>query len=145
MIAKSPCAHCGTNIEFDSGEFLSGSSVNCPECGQLTEIYVAPEAISTPPPRPAAPVRKRVLKETSDPKDEARQTLILVTVFCAIAGGFIIIVGGNAQDEPAEVIGAELGGLLFSLVFSALFVLIYLKLSEIYIELKKQRETRGKE
>ncbi len=44
MTAKCPCEHCGVNIEFATEEFLSGSSVKCPECGKETTLYVSPQA-----------------------------------------------------------------------------------------------------
>jgi hypothetical protein len=54
MIAKCPCEHCGVNIEFATEEFLSGSSVTCPKCGQETPLSVSHQA--KPAPKPAEPV-----------------------------------------------------------------------------------------
>jgi len=48
MIAKCQCEHCGVNIEFATEEFLSGSSVKCPECGKETTLYVSPQTKPEP-------------------------------------------------------------------------------------------------
>ena len=48
MIAKCECQHCGIYIEFETGEFLSGSSVTCPKCGNDTTLYVSPQAEPEP-------------------------------------------------------------------------------------------------
>jgi len=47
MIAKCPCDKCGENIEFATEEFLSGSSVACPHCGNETFLSVSPKPKSS--------------------------------------------------------------------------------------------------
>lgn len=76
MIAKCPCEHCGVNIEFATEEFLSGSSVKCPECGKETTLYVSPQAKPTPksessaesqpPPKPPTQVSSKNLRVCKD-------------------------------------------------------------------------------
>ncbi|HZF00893.1 MAG TPA: GIY-YIG nuclease family protein [Methylomirabilota bacterium] len=44
------------NIEFATEEFLSGSSVICPQCGKETPIFVSPEAKPASDPQPQAEI-----------------------------------------------------------------------------------------
>src|ERR1035437_8461607 len=67
MIAKCPCDHCGKNIEFATEEFLSGSSVACPHCGNETFLSVSPKPKTSasslpklPTPKPSAPARSKI-------------------------------------------------------------------------------------
>jgi hypothetical protein len=39
MIAKCPCEHCGSSIEFNAGEIAEdGQAVECPHCGKQTVL-----------------------------------------------------------------------------------------------------------
>jgi hypothetical protein len=49
MIAKCECQNCGQGVEFEAADFqrsgetshrLLGQTINCPSCGQATQIYM---------------------------------------------------------------------------------------------------------
>lgn len=53
---RGPCQHCGRTLTFPAGNI--GSVINCPSCGQPTELL-----LETPPDEPTVP--RRVLVWTT--------------------------------------------------------------------------------
>jgi hypothetical protein len=49
MIAKCSCQFCGINIEFDTQEYLAGSTIVCPTCGRETALSVSKEGAPAKP------------------------------------------------------------------------------------------------
>lgn len=82
MITKSPCEHCGTDIEFATEDFVTDSYVSCPHCGEQTPLSLQTKTkiISPPPePEPAPP-------QVEDPRRDWR---MIVTTGNDIAGNVI--------------------------------------------------------
>ncbi|SRR5581483_876744 len=67
---KGPCTRCGNNIEFP--EAASGSVVNCPHCGQPTQLRAG-----TPP--PTLPPRSIPV---SPPATPGSPVMLIVTLVC---------------------------------------------------------------
>jgi len=98
MIAKCPCDHCGENIEFATEEFLSGSSITCPHCGNETTLSVTPKLKSQNiPPSLSRPM----------PKKEIGTSPSLQPKKAEKSSGFQLI---------------EVGGILFTIITCGLFI-----------------------
>ena len=75
MLTKTPCQHCGTNIEFDvenANEF-----VPCPLCGQQTRLLM-----------PARKQPATSFPASLRPCGDCGKVVSVRAVFCPACGGF---------------------------------------------------------
>lgn len=117
------------NIEFATEEFLSGSSVTCPKCGQETSIFVSPQAQPTqkqPPAPRAVAVQKPPATFSKPDGDSGIAVCLRIIGLLSVVGGVFV---GIIMLEDSRYADAGLG-ILASGVLSGCILLGFASLIE---------------
>ncbi len=102
---KASCAQCGNHIEFPDAAL--GRMVDCPHCGQRTQLRVDKKGPPEPPQPATSPPPSE--EETSQPSG-SRINLPLIAASCAIialAAGAFFWKKHQAQPPPATSVSVK--------------------------------------
>ena len=89
---KAVCAHCGNNIEFP--ETAVGLMVDCPHCGQRTQLRAIKKASAAEPDAPATPIAP-LLKEEGPADQPARANSMMAIAIAIASFGLIAAIAGG--------------------------------------------------
>src|SRR5580704_12467606 len=100
MPLKTPCRHCGTNIEHE--DWMSGTEVKCPACGQMTLLAQESPVTASEILKQSGLQRNRNAIRTT--AERFKNAAVWLCILAAIAFCLAILYAVNQDDKTdAEI------------------------------------------